>query len=130
MKKSLIGIVLFTVLLVASISHGGASINGFWHQPDESDSLILFSQEGKNIHVLGTYAINGQPRVWHGSGQRYGDTISYTYTITLGPAQALAAGRNTGKHTLTISPDGRAMTGSGVASDGTSSAMALKKKTN
>ena len=123
----LLGIASFSMLFAASASYGETTIIGFWEEVGVSDSLVLYAQDGNIVYVIGTYAINGQPRLWHGFGQREGNTITYSTEITLGPAQAKG---KTGKHILTISSDGRTLAGNAIASDGKSSSLTMKKKSS
>jgi hypothetical protein len=99
--------------------------------PEESftifaDSLVLWAQDGNIVYVIGTYVINGEPRLWHGNGLREGNAATYTYEITIGPAK----GKITGKGVLTISSDGKTLTGNNAASNGTSSSITMRRKSS
>ncbi|MDQ5986264.1 MAG: hypothetical protein CSYNP_01983 [Syntrophus sp. SKADARSKE-3] len=132
MKKKVLSVsfVLALLLFAVNTAFAAATFDGVYGEVGDASSVAVYSQDGNTVNVTGYYVINGQPRVWYGRGKREGDTISYSYKITLGPSRLAAERKNTGKHTLTISPDGRTMTGTSTASDGTSSSFTMQRKSN
>jgi hypothetical protein len=130
MKKKVLSACFVLVLLLFGMSTAFAEVafDGVYGEAGDASSVAVYAQDGNKVYVTGYYVINGQPRVWYGYGQRQGNTISYSYKITVGPSRLAAERKNTGKHTLTISSDGRSMTGSAIASDGTSSSFTMQRK--
>jgi hypothetical protein len=125
-KGFLFGFVVFVILIAANASYAQTKIDGFWEEVGLADCLVLWAQEGNTVYIMGTYTINGAPRVWHGTGLREGNTLTYTYEITFGSAK----GKLAGKGVLKISPDGMTLTGNNVASNGTSSSVTMKRKSS
>jgi len=132
MNKKLLSasFVLVLLLFVISTAFAEVTFDGVYGEVGDASSVAVYAQDGNMVHVTGYYVISGQPRVWYGKGKREGNTISYSYKITLGPSRLAAERKNTGKHTLTISADGRTMTGNATASDGTSSSFTMQRKSN
>jgi len=130
MKKKvlLVSFVLVLLLFVVSVSFAENTLDGVYEEVGATDSIVVYAQDGSMVYATGYYNINGQPRVWYGMGQREGNTISHSYKITRGPSSLTTM--KPGKHILTISPDGKTMTGKATGSDGTSSSFTMKKKFN
>ena len=129
MNKTLSMISVLAILLFAvSVAFAEVSFDGIYEQVEDAGSIAIYAQDGNTVYVTGHYVIGGQPRIWYGKGQRDGNTISYTYKITVGPSRLAAENKHTGKHVLTISSDGKTMTGKATASDGTSAAVTMKRK--
>ena len=130
MKKKVLSVSFALVLLlfVVSVSFAETILDGVYEVVGGINSIVVYAQDGNTVYATGYYDINGQPRVWYGKGQREGNIISHSYKITRGPASLTTM--KPGKHILTISPDGKTMTGKGTASGGWSESFTMKKKFN
>jgi hypothetical protein len=87
-----------------------ANLSGLW-QSAESDhaknDYLIIAQEDNAIFVSHYLEWKGQPLIEHGSGLRDGDTIHYAVRVSRGiPGWAVA-----GTHHLTLSPDGKTLSG-------------------
>lgn len=89
-KKNAVSISFIFVLLLSvarvSFAQGMSTLDGVHGTLGEPGSITIYAQDGNKVSVTG-YAISRQPRVWYGTGQRDGNTISYAYVITLGPSR-------------------------------------------
>ena len=130
MKKKVLSasFALVLLLFIVSVSFAETTLDGVYEEVGYPDSVAVYAQDGNMVYVTGYYVISGQPRVWYGKGQREGSIISYSTKITRGPSSLTTM--KPGKHVLTISPDGKTMTGKATSSDGTSSSFTMKKKYN
>ena len=98
------------LLLTAPAVRAGDSISGLWEEvstPGHKSSFVVFSQDGETVHVACYWEFKGQPVVWHGKGTRKGGKVKYSYSTTRGPAKW----EPYGVHDLTLSKDGKSMTG-------------------
>jgi hypothetical protein len=130
MKKQILSVSFVFVLLlfVVSVSFAEITLDGVYEEVGGTNSIVVYAQDGNTVYVTGYYDINGQPRVWYGQGQREGNIISHSYKITRGPSSLTTM--KPGKHVLTISPDGKTMTGKATTSEGKSESFTMKKKFN
>jgi len=107
--KAAFGLILLLLLLTPA-ALAGDSISGLWEEvstPEHKSSVVIFSQEGETIHVASYWEFRGQKVVWHGKGTRKGNLVKYSYSTTRGPSKW----EPYGVHDLTLSKDGKTMTG-------------------
>jgi hypothetical protein len=101
---------VFLIVLYVPMAMAGETISGLWQEtstPDYKSSHVIFSQDGEEIVVTCYWEFKGQKVVWHGHGTRRGKQVVYTITHTVCPPDFAQKG----EHKLTISPDGKTMTG-------------------
>ena len=106
--RALVGLVL--LLLTAPAARAGDSISGLWEEvstPEHKSSFVIFSQDGETIHAACYWEYKGHKVVWHAKGTRTGNKVKYSYSTTRGPAKW----EPYGVHVLTLSKDGKTMTG-------------------
>jgi len=101
---------LALLLLTTPAVLAGDSISGLWQEvstPEHKSSFVVFSQDGEKVHVACYWEYRGQEVVWHGKGTRKGHRVKYAYNTTRGPSNW----EPYGVHDLTLSKDGKTMTG-------------------
>ncbi|MBN2496907.1 MAG: hypothetical protein JXR96_20115 [Deltaproteobacteria bacterium] len=103
------GLVLVIVLL-APEALADDSISGLWKEtstPGHKSSFVVFSQDGEQVVASCYWEHEGRSIVWHGIGTRKGRRIAYRVTHTRYPQGWVRLG----EHRLTLSEDGKTMTG-------------------
>jgi hypothetical protein len=108
-KLAVLGVALF-ILCGVSVAVAGQNISGIWGGDGSgvTNVQVIFAQSGKNVQVAGYFEINGTPYVWSGSGTLIGNALEYSVIYSKNPDPG--NGPN-GKHVMTLSSDGRTITG-------------------
>jgi hypothetical protein len=104
----------------------GAALAGLWRDSNTTvykNSSIIFSVEGSNIEMLHYMEWQGKPFVEKGRGKIYGSRLDYFVVVT-NPIPGWAM---TGEHFLTISSDGRTLSGAFEDENGTLGSLVFKK---
>jgi len=103
MKRILV-VSLLSLIVIAGYAHA-ADVNGVWKA---DASTFIFFQEGSTIKVMCSYSRDNRPIVWYGEGSISGSQVRYRLHHT---SNTVPAGWEDGIHELTVSPDGKSMSG-------------------
>ena len=111
-----------------SIGAQARSIQGEWRDenPDVSDGVATYTQNGGQIRVRGSFVYNGFRCEWEGSGSISGNRVTHTVQYTRRPADAAWRGAD-GRFVLTLSADGRVLSGTWSNNNGDSGAKRLTR---
>ena len=109
--------------------HGNASIVGTWEDdsPDLSNSRYTYSQSGNNIQLRGSFVHKGFTCEFSGTGTIKGNKVVHSVTYSKRPPDPAWRGADGGLE-LTVSPDGKTMTGTWHNNNHDSGAKRLVKR--
>ena len=85
-------------------------ISGLWKEvstPKHENSYVVFSQDAGMLFVTCYWEFEGTPIVWHGVGSAWGNQVEYAYKST----RIRSGWDPIGKHELTLSADGKTLSG-------------------
>ena len=128
MKKTAIFMAVLFILCAASIAVAEENISGIWvfEGSGAANAQMILAQSGNKIQVVGYFEVNGTPYVWYGSGTLRGNALEYSVIYSKNPDPG--NGPN-GKHVMTLSADGKTVTGkwyNNYGNSGTSSYVKQK----
>jgi hypothetical protein len=104
---------VFAVLSLAGgiqVATAADSISGLWKEvstPKHENSYVVFSQDAGLLFVTCYWEFEGTPIVWHGVGSAWGNQVEYAYKST----KIRSGWDPVGKQEMTLSPDGKTLTG-------------------
>lgn len=127
--KRLSIIVVLLVGCIVSIAFAGQNISGIWvameDNPEVSNLQVIYSQIGTKVNAVAYFEYKGVPCVWHGNGTVSGNKAKYSVNYSKHYPGWNGAD---GKHVMTISTDGKTMTGNWYNQNGDSGRMTYSKK--
>jgi hypothetical protein len=85
-------------------------ISGLWKEastPKHENSFVVFSQDAGLLFVTCYWEFEGTPIGWHGEGSAWGNQVEYAYKST----KIRPGWDPVEKHELTLSADGKTLTG-------------------
>jgi hypothetical protein len=90
----------------------GRNISGVWDDDgaNMSKAQVIYSQVGNQISVQGSFIYNGVTCEWNGSGTINGNKVEHTVNYTKRYPDP-SWNKADGKLVLTLSPDGKSLTG-------------------
>jgi hypothetical protein len=105
------------------------SIEGDWtdDHPALVNNIVTFRQEGNRITAHGSFTFNGFRCEWVGTGTLNGDRLEHTINYTRRPPDAAWRGAD-GRVVLTLSADGRSLTGTWYNNNGDSGPKRLNRR--
>ncbi len=106
MKK----VVILAIVLFGSFSIYSQNIDGVWEETsttEHKNSTVVICQLGDNVYLTCYWEFRGAPIVWKGEGKREGNRIAFDYEHS----KLVTGWDPKGKQVLTISGDGKKMTG-------------------
>jgi hypothetical protein len=108
---------------------GWRSIEGEWRDesPELSNSVVVYTQNGNQISARGSFIFNGFRCEWVGSGSISGNQVTHTVQYTRRPPDEAWRGAD-GRLVLTLSADGRVLSGTWSNNNGHSGAKRLTRR--
>lgn len=132
MQKLKVLAVVLVILCTVSVAAAGENISGIWKEASgvsqATNIQLMYAQVGNTVHAVGYFEINGVPCVWHGTGTINGNTVEYPVLYSKPYPEWKRNGAD-GKHVLTLSADGKTVTGKWYNNNGDSgSTIYVKQK--
>jgi hypothetical protein len=129
MKKMVIVAGFLSILFVATIAMAAENFSGIWEDknPDTVNSQYIYSQFGNKVQVAGYFEFQGVPCVWSGTGTVNGNTVEHTINYSKRHPHPAWKGAD-GKLVLTLSPDGRTLSGTWYNNNGDSGTKIIVKR--
>ena len=130
MKKTTIFMAVLVILWAASIAMAEENISGVWEDVDPMavNAQSVYAQFGNKVHATGYFEFQGvQPCVWLGTGTINGNKVELTVIFSKKPSDPIWNGAD-GKYVLTLSPDGRTLSGTWYNKNGASGAKKIVKR--
>jgi hypothetical protein len=115
MKKLAVFALVLFILCEVSVAVAGHNISGIWREDspansDVANAQLMYAQSGNNVQVVGYFEFKGTPCVWYGSGILRGNALEYS-VIYSKPYPDWRGNGADGKHVMTLSGDGKTVTG-------------------
>jgi hypothetical protein len=101
-------------------------ISGLWKEvstPKHENSYVVFSQDAGMLFVARYWEFEGTSIVWHGIELVWGNQVEYAYKST----RIRSGWDPIGKHEMTLSSDGKTLTGTWKNSRGESGPLKFIK---
>lgn len=129
MKKLTVAVALFFVFSMVSIAMAGGNFSGIWEDknPDTVNSQYIYAQFGNKVHVNGYFEFKGVPCVWSGTGTINGNKVEHTVNYSKRYPDAGWKGAD-GRFVLTLSADGRTLSGTWYNNNGDSGSKIIVKR--
>ena len=101
------------MLLVVSTKALGADVTGLWRYEEIPDSQVIISQDGNVLYISACHALNGAPAavISYGIGVIDGDKIKLQFKAVRRPNSTWGGANGVTYEELTVSPDGKTITG-------------------
>jgi len=129
MKKLIIVTGFMFIFCVASIAMAGDNFSGIWEDknPDTVNSQYIYSQFGNKVQVAGYFEYKGVPCVWSGTGTVNGNKVEHTVNYSKRHPDPIWRGAD-GKLVLTLSADGKTLSGTWYNNNGDSGSKIIVKR--
>jgi hypothetical protein len=129
MKKLIIVTGFFFIFCIASIAMAAENFSGIWEDknPDTVNSVYIYSQFGNKVQASGYFEIKGVPCVWSGTGTVNGNQVEHTVNYSKRYPHPSWNGAD-GKLVLTLSPDGKTLSGTWYNNNGDSGSKIIVKR--
>lgn len=102
-------------------------LNGYWltSTKDTADAPVIIFQEGTEVRMMCTFEYQGKMVAWYSAGTISGNSVRTRFRITANtkPKEWEADGT----HELTLSPDGRSLSGTGRSQSGFTYGIQFKR---
>ncbi|MBZ5672072.1 MAG: hypothetical protein LAO04_20400 [Acidobacteriia bacterium] len=101
------------ILVAASSSTFAADITGVWQYESMPDSTVTIAQDGSALHVCAYHGLNGTPAaiISYGTGTIDGSTTKLKFKVVRRPNSTWGGSTGVTYQDLTVSPDGKTITG-------------------
>jgi hypothetical protein len=118
----------------AGVAMAQENISGIWDEDAQSQatsgvssSQIMFAQFGNKLQVIGFFEYRGVSCVWSGTGTVNGSAVEHSVNYSKRYPDPAWKGAD-GKFVLTLSPDGRTLTGKWHNNNGDSGTKKFVKR--
>lgn len=110
MKKLASFLSALIIVFMVSTVFAEQNVSGIWVSEGSgvSNAQLIYAQNGTKLQVAGYFEVNGSPYVWHGTGTVKGNVLEYSVLYSKNPDSG--DGPN-GRHVMTLSPDGKTVSG-------------------
>ena len=134
MKKLILMAGIFFIFCTLPVAVAQENMSGIWDEDaqsqktsDVSSSQVMYAQFGNQIQVIGYFEYRGVSCVWSGTGTVKGSAVEHAVNYSKRYPDPAWKGAD-GRLVLTLSPDGRILTGTWHNNNGDSGSKKYVKR--
>jgi len=129
MSKKSVMVALFCLLTLVAVSSKAfaADVTGVWRYEGLSDSEMTIAQDGNLVYICVHHGLNGAPAavIGYAVGIIDGDKIRAQFKVVRRPNSTWGGSNGVSYQDLTVSPDGKSITGTWRNDSGSGAAAKL-----
>jgi hypothetical protein len=134
MKKLIMLAGILFISCAACVARAEENMSGIWEMDAQSQRTsglsnyqIIYAQFGNRLQAAGYFELRGVSCVWSGMGTVKGSAVEHTVTFSKRYPDPAWKGAD-GRYVLTLSPDGRTLTGTWCNNNGDSGPIGFVKR--
>ena len=129
MSKKSVRVAVFCLLTLVALSSKAlaADVTGIWRYEGLPDSEVIITQDGSLLHICAYHGLNGAPAaiISYGIGVIDGDRIKVQFKVVRRPTPTWGGSNGVTYQDLSVSPDGKTITGTWRNDSGSGAAAKL-----